>query len=128
MSRTARNVTAPGRASPRPEEVTLYVGPRQLDHERRAGARRRADVEPTAHALHELARDVEAEPGASLGPRQLRPGAVELLEDPLLLGERDAGAGVGDEDEDGAVVRLDADAHRAVAAVFDRVVEEVDED
>ena len=40
-----------------------------------------------AHPLDQLARDVEAEPGAARRARQLGARAVELLEDPALLGE-----------------------------------------
>ena len=100
----------------------------ELDDERRAGARLRANVQPPAHPLHELARDVEAEPGAARRARQLRPRSVELLEDPLLLGERDARA--RSRRRRGARRRSPARRERCtgvVAAVLDRVVEEVDE-
>ena len=60
-------------------------GARKLDDEGGARARLRPDLDATAHPLHELARDVEPEAGAALRPCELRPAAVELLEDALLL-------------------------------------------
>src|ERR1041384_96201 len=106
----------------------LYVGARQFDDERRAGARLRVDVQAAPHPLNQLPGDVEAQAGASGRAGQLGARAVELLEDPLLLGERDAGPGVGDQDADGAVGRLDANADSSVAAVLDGVVEKIDQD
>ena len=48
--------------------------------------------------MYELARDVETEPGSTRRPCESRSAAVELLEDALLLGEAQPGAGVGDRD------------------------------
>ena len=65
------------------------AGDRQLDHEARARALSRRDPDPSAHRRHEALRDEEPEPGAAR-PRGLAVGPVELREDPLLLGRRDA--------------------------------------
>src|SRR6266508_6018720 len=95
-----------------PESMHLYVRSRQFDDERRAGTRVRANLEVAAHPLHELAGDVEAEAGAARRTGQLGARAVELLEDPLLLRERDPGAGIGHEDAYDTVGGLDANVDR----------------
>src|SRR4029450_1268793 len=57
----------------------------QLEIERRALADLRLDADRAAHPAHELAADVEPEPGAARHGPVLRVGAVELLEHSLVL-------------------------------------------
>src|SRR4051812_27349232 len=71
---------------------TLLAGG-QLDRERRA-AGIRLDADRPVHAGHELAADVEAEACAADAAAHVRVEADELLEDPLLLALRDAGAAI----------------------------------
>src|SRR6184192_1747005 len=68
------------------------LGERQVDVERRALALARGDPDASLHATDELAADVEPEAGAPDASPLLRVDAVELAEDPLLLGSRDADA------------------------------------
>src|SRR5438552_6623311 len=103
------------------------LGERQLEDERGACAGLRANVEAAAHPVHELSRDVEAE-ARPTGPRELRAGSVELVEDPCLLGGRKPRPRVLDRQADDPVRRVDADADGAALTVLDRVVDQVDED
>src|SRR5512132_2578326 len=64
-------------------------GERQLDEEGRTDALGRLDPDGAAHPPDQLAADVEAETRAADGAGHVRE-AVELLEDPLLLGLRNA--------------------------------------
>src|SRR5207244_13431097 len=105
----------------------VVLGERQLEDERRACAGLRANVEAAAHPVHELSRDIEAEPRPAR-PRELRPGSVELVEDPRLLSGGQPGHRVLNRQADDPVRRIDADGDRAPAAVLDRVVEQIDED
>src|SRR5262249_55894693 len=84
-------VSAGGRGRLAP--AVARPGDRQLDPERRADAERRLDVDLAPHPPQELAADVEAEAGAADAPPEVRVEAVELLEDPLLLVERDSEPG-----------------------------------
>ena len=69
-----------------------------------------------AHRGHETARDEEAEPGAARADARLGVGAaVELAEDLLLVGLRDADPLVGDADLDRVALALGADRDRAAA-------------
>ena len=65
-----------------------------------------------AHAVDQLLADVEAETGPAHAARHLRIGAVELLEDPLLLFRRDAEALVPHAEANEAVALLDARPRR----------------
>src|SRR5437868_7469701 len=103
--------------------------PRQRHRERRAGPPAGAHGEHPAHLLDDLARDVQAEPGAADAAGHLGVEPIELLEDPCLLGGRDAEALVLDVDAH-AVWPVD-DAHLDLAPagrVLDRVLDEVDDD
>src|SRR4051812_15705851 len=48
------------------------------------------DPDPPVHAVHELAADVEPEPRSADAAREVRVEPEELLEDPAVLGRRDA--------------------------------------
>ena len=88
---------------------------------------RRLDPDASVHPVHELAADVEAEPGAADAAGQVRVEAVELLEDPPLLAP--AGCrGPGRRRGSGRGCRGASSATRtraAVGRVLDRVVDEV---
>src|SRR5439155_12087721 len=97
----------------------------QLHAERGACALARDDPDRAVHQPHELAADVEPETGAAHAAGQIRVEAVELLEDPALLGERDAEPLVAHGD---TYAVAPGDGHldaTAVRRVFDRVVDEV---
>src|SRR5579862_1806411 len=99
---------------------------RQPNGERRARAVARRDGELATHLAHELAADVETEPRAADAVGHIRIEPVELLEDPSLLLERDADARVGDLEDAGVAVAVEAYVDRpAVGRVLDRVVEQV---
>ena len=91
LERQARAHRLPRLASPPHTDLVparadgAGLGPRQLEDERGAGSELRVDVQAAAHPAHELPRDVEAE-ARTARPRELRPGPVELVEDPRLLG------------------------------------------
>src|SRR5689334_11378625 len=74
---------------------------RQLDRERRALARLRRDADAAAVRLDNVLHHRQPEAGAldRAVERVLRP--VELVEDALLIGRRDAGPVVRDGHEDG---------------------------
>src|SRR5262245_40033735 len=101
----ARSV--PGSAGP--------IGPGQLDDERRALPWPRSELQPSTHALGQLAGDVEAETGSAGPPKRQPADAVELLEDPLPVVPRHAGASIGHGDPDAPihVLRGDLDGGRA---------------
>ena len=75
--------------------------------------------------LHDPPGDRQPEPGAALLPGAGAVGLLELLEDPLLVGLGDPGAGVGHRDDEGAVgdPRLDRDL--AGLGELDRVAHQV---
>ena len=72
----------------------------ELDGERRARALVGLDPDAAVHAAHQLAADVEAEPGAADAAGEVRVEAEELLEDAAVLGGRDAEPLVADEEAD----------------------------
>src|SRR5919198_4140169 len=101
---------------------------RELEEEGRALAFGGRDPDAHVHPLHELAADVEPEPGASYPAGQVRVESVELLEDPPLLVERDADPLVTYGEADAPLLRLDADLDRAaVERVLHGVLDEVGE-
>ena len=73
---------------------------RELDRGSRATTAVRGDPDAAVHAMHELAADVEAEACSADAAGQVRVEAEELLEDPRLLGRRDAEALVDDAEPD----------------------------
>src|SRR6266536_3945517 len=97
-------------ATPARPRLPLVCSDRKLDRERRALALARLEPDATVHPSDQLARDVEAEARAADAARELRVEAVELLEDPLLLGRRHA---------EPTIANLEAD-HR-VAPAHDHV-------
>ena len=101
----------------------------QFDREGRARAdagRRHPDA--AVHAPHELAADVEAEPGAADAAVHIRVEAIELVEDPALLGDRDAKPLVVHREANLSPDGRDRDGDRsAVGGVLDGVVDEVDQ-
>src|SRR6476646_9244149 len=104
-------------------------GDRQRERERRPDPLLGFDPDPAAVLLQDVPRDRQAQAGAAApdaGPVDL----VEALEDPALVGFRDADPLVGDRDDDLAVVSPGPDRHvaAAVGAELHRVVEEVDDD
>src|SRR5204863_5309934 len=102
--------------------------PRDLDVEGRAGLALRLDPDTAVDPADELPADVEAETGAADAAGHVGVEAVELLEDPALLGRRDAQAVIGDGEADVALARLDGHGDRAaVGGVLDGVVDEVPE-
>src|SRR5581483_6235231 len=110
----------------------LYPGGRgvspgggQLEGERRSLPFARLDPDPPAHRGDEPAGDEEPEPGTAARAAVRLAAAVELAEDLLLLGLRNADPVVGDAHLDRVVLALDAHRHRAaVARVLERVVEQ----
>ena len=86
--------TAPRRAG---------VGQRQVQRERAALARRAHQPDLAAEQRRQLAADGEAETGAAVLAAGAGVGLLERLEDQPLLLRRDADAGVGDLDGDGAL-------------------------
>src|SRR6266700_2606869 len=98
----------------------------ELEEERRSGAVLGLDPDPSAHALDELARDVqpEARPAHALQQRGIE--AIELLEDSVALGLRNARAFVPDPEARPAAAPADSDLHRALGlAVLERVVDQI---
>src|SRR5262245_16756967 len=63
---------------------------RELGDERRPARAARLDPDPAAHPVEELTADVEAEARAADTAREVGVEAIELLEDPHVLGGRDA--------------------------------------
>src|SRR5215471_11529017 len=63
----------------------VLLGGGELDAEGRPASAVRDHPDPAVHAMHELATDVEPEPGASDPPGQVRVEPVELLEDAAVL-------------------------------------------
>src|SRR5579862_8892027 len=101
----------------------------QLDPEGRTSPDLRVDADRATHARHQLARDVQPEPRPAHAGGLRRVKAVELLEDPLLLRDRDADPVVFNLDDDRLVWAV-AQAHLdrpAVRRVLDRVLEQVGE-
>src|SRR5439155_22219464 len=99
---------------------------RQFEVEGRPLAGIRFHPDRAAHPLHELATDVEPEPGP--GPYLRAFEAVELLEDRPLLRDRDADPVVPDFDAHTVRERGRRDGDRAaVRRVFDGVVDQVHE-
>src|SRR5262249_42810579 len=66
------------------------LGQRQLEGERCALVRIGLDPDPAVHRLNELPADVEPQTASSDAAPMVRIESIELLEDPLLLAERDA--------------------------------------
>src|SRR5262245_11435375 len=108
---------------PAPGHVRTRSGDRQLEEERRAAAAVGDDPDATVHPRHERAGDVEAESRAADPPGQVRVEAEELLEDPVLLGGRDAEPLVIDTEPDAPATAGDLHVDpAAVGRVLDRVV------
>src|SRR4029077_17147084 len=104
------------------------LGGRQLEDEHRALAPVRLGPDASAHAVDQLSTDVEAETGPAHPAGHLGVGAVELLEDLLLVLGRNPEPLVPDVEAEKAVALLDADLDAAaVGGVLDRVLDEVDE-
>src|SRR3990170_4065535 len=117
------------RRSVYPQQSCLTLRGAELEHERRAATLVGVDPDPPAHCRDEALR--EEEPQACL-PRADRAGgrvaAVELAEDPLLLGVRDPDTLVLNADLDGVLAAARGDRDRAAGGgVANRVVEEVGE-
>src|SRR5215218_7608890 len=105
-------------------------GQRQGERERRAPPFARVDPDAPAHGVEQLLGDEEAEPRAAAGEVPAAAlGAIELGEDPRLLGLRDADPLVLDAHLDGVVAatRNDADGTPA-GRVLDGVLDEVHHD
>src|SRR5207253_8404104 len=85
------------------------VRDRELEHERRSLARVGVDPDPAPHRADELAADVEPEATSPDAAPMVRIEAIELLEDPLLLAERDAEPLVADGKARVAAVGLDTE-------------------
>ena len=96
----------------RPPGRLFRSGERQLEREGRAARPAPTRPDPAAHAADDLAADVEAEAGAADAAREVRVEAEELLEDPLVLGGRDAEPAVADGEADAPVTRRRARARR----------------
>ena len=77
--------------------------------------------------LHDLLGDGEPEACAALGLGKRAVDLVELVEDPTLLVERYAGAGVGHRDCEIAVPCARGDAHLAGVGEFDGVANEIEQ-
>ena len=101
-------------------------GERQLDEECRTNSLARFDPDAASHASDEFPADVEAEAGAADSPGHVRVEAVELLEDPLLLGLRNTDALVADRYAKVSSTLLEPDLDTAGARrILDRVGHEV---
>src|SRR5262249_25453147 len=120
-------VAAPTRTAKSPQPLRTASTTGEFDDERCSGAPLRLNREPTTHSPRELWGDVETEAGAARSTGEGGPTTVELFEDPLLLGRRDAGAGVGDEHSHALAEALDPNPHGTFAAVLDGVVDQVDQ-
>src|SRR5262249_46922936 len=83
-------------------QEVAYVALRQVERERRAAPERRAHVDLAAEQARDLAADREAEAGPAVLPAGGAVGLLERFEDQLLLGRRDADAGVDDGERDHA--------------------------
>ena len=70
-----------------PVDVAAVLRERKVDVERRACSLARSQPDPALHAAHELPRDVEAQAAPADAAAEVRVDAVELAEDPLLLGD-----------------------------------------
>src|SRR5215211_3896876 len=102
-------------------------GKRQLDKECRADSLTRFDPDRPPHPSDQLAADVEAETGAGDCDAHVRE-AVESLEDPLLLGLRNANALVADGYAKAGPPRFESDLDTAGATrILDCVGHEVRE-
>src|SRR5207247_3380552 len=100
----------------------------QLEEERRALLAVRLDPDPAVHAFDELLADVEPEPGPSHAAHHLRVGAVELLEDPILVLGIDPEPLVANGEAHGALGFRGLDLDMAtLGRVLDRVPDQVDE-
>src|SRR3989449_1578368 len=95
---------------------------RQLDDESRGGPAVALDADRAVMGLDDLPGNRESEPG----PFRLR--REERLEDALLQLERDGGAPVRDHDLHRAVVHEPPNGDLAVAARFQRILDQVGED
>src|SRR6266550_5779173 len=120
----------PGRAElrrgdgllPAPVRVRVRTLLGDLDVEGRARGPVRLDPDAAVDPAHELAADVEAEPGAADAAAHAGIEAVELLEDPALVGGRNPEPRVGDREADVPPVRREQDRDRpALGRVLDRV-------
>ena len=99
---------------------------RKADREGRTASGARPQPHLSAVALHRVLDDRETETGAARASRASLVGAVEALEDALLVALGDPDAAVGDRDLHDAVDDLDAHADvRALRRVGDRVREQV---
>src|SRR6266542_4376721 len=107
----------------------LLGGDGKLGDEGRATCSARLDPDATAHALEQLAADVQAEAGAADAAGQIGVEAIELLEDAAMLGGWNAQALVADREPQARPIDLDLHYHAAaVRRVLDRVVDEVRQD
>ncbi len=103
-------------------------GKRQLDEECRTISPARFDPDAASHASDQFAADVETETGAADSPGRVRIQAVELLEDPLLLGLRNTDALVTNRYAKVSPTRLELDLDTAGAKrILDCVAHEVRE-
>ena len=91
------------------------VGERQVQRERAALPGRADQPDLAAEQRRQLAADREAEAGAAVLAAGAGVGLLERLEDQLLLLRRDADAGVGDLERDGALARTAAPDGRATS-------------
>jgi hypothetical protein len=81
---------------------------------------------PATHPTHELATDVEPEPGAADAAGQIRIAPVELCEDPTQLVAGDSEAVVPDGEANVVGVGLEANLDPGFArGVLDRILEQV---
>src|SRR6187551_2020988 len=102
----------------------VLFGKRQLERERRTAAAIGLDPDPAAHPAHDLAADVEAQARAADPAREIRVEAIELLEDPLVLGGRDSESPVPDGEAHTPFERLQLELDpAAVGRVLDRVLD-----
>src|SRR3954468_12815794 len=84
-----------------------FLGDRQFQEERRAVAAVGDDPDAAVHPRDQLAGDVEAPPRSPDSPREVGGEPEELLEDPVLLGGRDAQPLVADAESDAAAAAAD---------------------
>ncbi len=101
---------------------------RQADAEQGAAAFPALDPDATAHQRGEPAHDGEPEACPFMTARGRDIGLLEFLENRLPPLLRDAGAGIGDVDDDHPVVSADADADAALVGELDRVADKVQQD
>src|SRR5436189_6376967 len=103
------------------------LGRLQLEEERRALFAIRLDPDPAVHAFYELLADVEPKPGPSHATHHVRVGAVELLEDPVLVFGVDPEPLVANGEAHGALCLRALDLDMAtLARALDRVLHQVD--